>query len=550
MCFHVAFPQLSAAKYTINNIGVNTKHSDYGVSYFGPNRVVFASSIIDGQSLRNKFKSRKDDLPRYDLFQGFVNLSGEITDVKILENNFVTKYNESNVSFTPDLKYVYFTQNNNRGGKYIKNKSEWINLMIYRAAVKSNGEWTNIVSLSFNNDNYSCAHPSVSEDGKILFFTSDMPGSYGRSDIYWVIISEDGTYGEPQNLGRHVNSSAKENFPYVNGNILYFSSNKADSNGGLDIYMVALDEPYSKPVNLGSSINSPFDDFCFVLDRKNKTGFFSSNRAQGKGKDDIYFFTQDTEIQDCKQVITGEVRDKKTDEIIPDATVSIYSHKNILLATLPVDREGKFQFELACRANYRLVARNPKYNKVFKNIGFTPDIFSQNIKLYLDRIPQPVVAVEDKEANNAEENITTKENEELQETKTLTIEDYITLNKKGREVLDIEPIYFELDEFYISQDASQTLSQVAHIINEYESIVVECGSHTDSRASSSYNLHLSNLRAKEVIDHLTSLGVNPDRIKSRGYGEAVLVNKCRDNVHCAEAEHLQNRRTEFIVLNK
>jgi len=139
--------------------------------------MIFASSKIDGRSLRNKFKIQKDDLPRYNLFKGFVNLNGEITDVIKFENNFITKYNGSNVSFTPDLKYVYFTQNNNRDGKYIKNKSEWINLMIYRAKVQSNGEWTNIVSLPFNNDNYSCAHPSVSEDGKILFLTSDMPSS-------------------------------------------------------------------------------------------------------------------------------------------------------------------------------------------------------------------------------------------------------------------------------------------------------------------------------------------------------------------------------------
>jgi len=304
--------------------------------------------------------------------------------------------------------------------------------------------------------------------------------------------------------------------------------------------MVSLDDPNSKPVSLGTTINSPFDNFCFVLDRKNKNGFFSSNRPNGKGKDDIYIFTQDTEIQECKQVITGEVRDEETDEIIPDARVSIYSHQNILLATLPVNAEGKYRFE----------ARKPKYNKVSKDVGFTPEIFSQNVMLYLDRIPQPVVAVGDNEVAKAVKNLPIKENMEVQEDKVLTIEDYITFNKRGKEILDIEPIYFELDEFYITQDASETLTQIAHIINEYENIVVECGSHTDSRASSRYNLHLSNLRAKEVIDHLTSLGVNPDRIKSRGYGEAVLVNKCRDNVPCSEAEHLQNRRTEFIILHK
>ncbi len=309
MWFQVVFPQLSAAKYTISNLAINTKHSDYGAAYFGPNRVIFASSKKDAKSLRNKFRDQKDDNPRYDLFKGYVNLNGEITDVKKLENEFFTKYNESNVSFTPDLKYVYFTQNNNKFEK--KSNDKWYNLKIYRAQVQTNGEWKNIVSLPFNDDDYSCAHPSVSEDGKILFFTSDMPGGYGKSDIYWVIISKNGSFSEPQNIGSHVNSSGSDNFSYVNGSILYFSSNRPGGIGGLDIYMVKIDEFNSTPVNLGDKINSPYDDFCFVLDRKNKTGFFSSDRPEGKGKDDIYFFTQDTEIQECKQIVEGELRDKK-----------------------------------------------------------------------------------------------------------------------------------------------------------------------------------------------------------------------------------------------
>lgn len=550
MCFQVAFPQLTAAKYTISNIKVNTKYSEYGTSYFGPNRIIFASSKLDGKKLRNKFTNQKDDLPHYDLFKGYLDLNGEINYPQKIMNQFVTKYNESNVSFTPDLKYVYFTQNNNTKGKYIKDKSQWINLKIYRAQVNTNGEWSNIVSLPFNNDNYSCAHPSVSEDGRVLFFTSDMPGSFGKSDIYWVIILKDGSYGQPQNLGPHVNSSARENFPYVNDNILYLSSDRPESKGGLDVFMVALDEPDSKPVNLGLTINSPYDDFCFVIDRKNKNGFLSSNRPEGKGKDDIYFFTQDTEIQECKQIVKGEIRDKETDEIIDGATVSIFSHNNILLATFPVKSDGKYKFELACRGNYRVEARKLNYNNTSKQIDFTPKIFSQEVPLYLEKKPQPMEMVDNKKISEISENPLKQEIKEVQEEEVLKIEKFIALNSRGKEILNVEPIYFELDEYYITQDASEILAQVANIIDEYPNITIECGSHTDSRASASYNLHLSNLRAKEVNKYLENLGVQIERIKSRGYGESVLVNKCSNNVHCTEAEHLQNRRTEFIILKK
>lgn len=544
LSFQIAFSQITAAKYTIHNIKTNTKYSDYGTSFFGPNRVIFASSKIDARHLRNKFKSQKDDSPRYDLFKGYLNHNGEINYTKKVLNDFVTKYNESNVSFTPDLKYVYFTQNNIKKGKYIKDKSQWINLKIYRAEVNTNGEWTNIVSLPFNDDNYSCAHPSVSEDGRILFFTSDMPGSYGNSDIYWVIISNNEKYGEPQNLGAHVNSNARENFPYVNGNILYFSSDRPESRGGLDIFMVALDKTDSKPVNLGSTINSSYDDFCFVIDRSNKIGFFSSNRPEGKGKDDIYFFTQDTEILECKQVITGKIRNRETDEIVSKASISIYSHDDILLASYQVGNDGKFTFDLACRGNYRVEARKTGFQKASEQIDFTPKIFTQNVTLYLDKKSEPVkevVAVVKKEIKDV---ILPVEKDKP------TVESEPIITKDGKEILDLKPIYFELDEYYITQDSHETLAKVARIINDHPNIIIEFGSHTDSRASHSYNLHLSELRAQEVVKHLVYLGVPEHRIKGKGYGETKLINKCKDGVNCKEAEHLLNRRTEFVILKK
>ncbi len=547
--FQSTFSQLTAAKYSINNIKVNTKYSEYGTSYFGPNRIVYASSKLDGKKLRNKFNNNKDDAPRYDLFEGFLNHNGEINYTKKIMNQFITKYNESNVAFTPDLKYVYFTQNNIIKGKYVKDGNDWINLKIYRAQVNTNGEWTNIVSLPFNNDSYSCAHPTISEDGRILFFTTDMSGTYGKSDIYWVTISEDQKYGTPQNIGAHVNSSARENFPYVDGNILYFSSDRQESKGGLDVFMVALDRPNSKPVNLGTTINSTYDDFCFVIDRKNKKGFFSSNRPNGKGRDDIYFFKQDTKILDCKQVIKGEIRDKRTDEIIPGAIVSMYSHDNILLATHPVKYDGKYKFDLACRANYRVQATKIGYNKTFKHIGFTPNVFTQNITLYLkkkvttkaitENILKPKPIIKKTEEPVAEKNILKPEAKKE-----------LIVNKYGKEILDLEPIYFDLDEYYITQESYETLAKAARIINDYPNIVIEFGSHTDCRASDSYNIHLSTLRANEVVKHLVYLGVPEHRIKGRGYGESELVNKCRDGVKCTEEEHLQNRRTEFIIIKK
>lgn len=558
--YQFSYSQLTAAKYSIKNISVNTKYSDYGTSYFGPNRIIFASSKKDAKKLKNKFKSNKDNAPKYDLYKGFLNHSGEINYTEKILNNFTTKYNESNVSFTPDLRHVFFTQNNIKKGKYVYDDSNWMNLKIYRADVKTNGDWTNIVSLPFNEDTYNCAHPSVSEDGKILFFTSDMPGSYGESDIYWVTILKDGKYGTPQNIGSHVNSKYRENFPYVDGNILYYSSDRPSSFGGLDVFMVALDRVDSKPTNLGNKINSPSDDFCFVIDRKQKTGFFSSNRPKGKGNDDIYFFKQETEIINCKQIVSGEIRDKETNQLIPGATVKIFSHNNILIATILVKIDAKFTFNLACRGNYRLEVDKLDYKKIFRQINFTPDEFNHDLVLYLEKNKKEVVAsINSNKKTDLKQikikNISPKLIEKKPIKQIVADENTITedektilLNKDGKEILNLKPIFFTLDEYYITQESYETLAKASRIIKENPNIIIEFGAHTDSRASDSYNIHLSTLRANEVVKHLVYLGVPEHRIRGRGYGESNLVNKCRDGVKCTEAEHLQNRRTEFIII--
>jgi len=546
--------QLLAAKYSIKNISINTRHSDYGAAYFGPNKLVFASSAIDAQSLRSKFRKKRDenDNPSYDLFAGFINNKGEVNYVKRIMNNFNTKYNESNVSFTPDLKHVYFTQNNISEGHRIGDNDNWINLKIFRAKVDANGEWTNVISLPFNDDSYSCAHPSVSEDGKMLFFTSDMPGSLGQSDIFWVTILEDGNYGEPQNIGAHVNSTAKENFPYVDKNLLYFSSNREGSKGGLDIYMVPIDDPNAVPVNLGSPVNSAYDDFCFVIDRQNKKGYFSSNRPNGKGNDDIYFFQQETEIKQCKQVISGVIRNKETSLPIEGAYVTMFSHDDIMLGTHPVGDDGYYRFELACRDNYTIEARKDNYSTQSKSIGFSKGVYEQNVDLFIQEIKKerPVVVKPKEEKEVVDEvkveEIVVEEKIVQEEPKE---EPYI-IYKNGHELLNLPPIYFDLDQYYLTKEAIHILGKAIDILHAHPNIYIEFAAHTDCRASDSYNLHLSNLRAKEVVNYLRNANISRERIKGRGYGESRIINGCVDGVKCTEKQHLQNRRTEFIIIKR
>lgn len=532
----IGFSQVETYGYTIKNLKVNTKYSDFGPAFFGPNRLVFASSKLNKKRnfKRKNNYDKEENTPKYDLFKGFIDLDGEIKYEKKLLNNYITKYNESNVSFSPDLKHVYFTQNNIKKGKYIKNNEDWINLKIYRADIATDGSWVNIISLPFNNDNYSCAHPSLSEDGRILFFTSDMPGGYGKSDIYWVDIDKNGNFGEPQNVGPHVNSTARENFPYVDENILYFSSDRNDSFGGLDIYKIPIDQIDSQPQNLGTDINSPYDDFGFIINREKKIGYFSSNRPEGKGEDDIYYFKQELKEPECIQHVSGVIYDEATNLPLYKAKIAIFSHNYIMISSYYVKRNGKYSFDLACRDNYTLKAEKDGYLKTEKDIVFNKNQLDQKIDLYLKPIIKLKEPVEEK-------------TEVIAEEKEPSLFKY---NHLGKEILNLKPIYFDLDEYYVTEESFDVITKAYRILRDNPEIIIEVGSHTDCRASYSYNLHLSTLRAKEVVKHLTRMGISRDRLKAKGYGETQLVNHCRDGVHCTELEHLQNRRTEFLIIKK
>ncbi len=220
----------------------------------------------------------------------------------------------------------------------------------------------------------------------------------------------------------------------------------------------------------------------------------------------------------------------------------MYSHDNILLSTYTIKSDGKYKFDLACRENYKVQATKIGYNKTFKHIGFTPKIFTQNIILYIEKkaVTKPIV-------KNTPKDIKTKD---VIIKPDSVVEKKPVLNKNGKEILNLKPIYFELDEYYITQESYETLAKAVRILKDYPNIVIEFGSHTDSRSSDSYNLHLSTLRANEVVKHLVYLGVPEHRIKGRGYGESELINKCRNGVKCTEVEHLKNRRTEFLIIKK
>lgn len=485
--------------FTLENLAINTPFSDFGASIYN-NKLIFASSRDQSEKIYSW-----NDQPFLDLFEMY-----EDGNTQEIMGDVNTKYHESSTSYTKDGLTMYFTRNNYYNSKFKKNSNNTHALKIYKATLVD-GKWTDIVSMPFNNNEYSVAHPALSVDEKKLFFASDMPGTKGLSDIFVVEINEDGTYGIPKNLGPKINTEGRENFPFISEKgILYYSSDGHSGLGGLDVFMIETDNiATARLKNLGKPINSNRDDFAFIINESTQKGYISSNRAGGKGDDDIYSFT----IPECMFDIQGKVVNKRTKEILPNATVTLKDEENNILQTVNSDVNGLFQFNLDCKLkSYKIDAEKETFEGDTTNFKVeTKSSTNLNLELSL----QPSAA------------------------------------KLGTDLallLGLKPIYFDYDKSFIRPDAELELAKIINYMQKYPSVEVDVRSHTDSRGRDAYNLSLSKRRNSSTKQYIINKGkIASHRISGEGYGETRLKNRCSNGVKCSKLEHQENRRSEFIV---
>ena len=187
-------------------------------------------------------------------------------------------------------------------GRRETGKNRTLRLKLYRAEKDGDNSWTNVIDLPFNSKEYSVSHPALSKDEKRLYFASNMPGTFGRSDIWYVNILGNNRYSKPINLGESINTKARESFPFISeNNNLHFASDGHGGSGGFDIFTTHLDEKgnFDKISNIGKPINSNQDDFGFIIKESEGTGYFSSNKDGGRGSidDEIYHFVEKCVIQ-------------------------------------------------------------------------------------------------------------------------------------------------------------------------------------------------------------------------------------------------------------
>lgn len=439
-----------------------------------------------GNSYLELYQMEKDD-------------EGTWLNPQLLQGDVNGKYHEGPATFSKDGSTVFFTRSNYYKRKMTINDERENNLKIFSATLV-NGEWKNLKELPFNSDDYSVGHPTLSPDGSVLYFVSDMPGGNGGTDLYFTRL-ENGQWSAPVNLGETINTPGNEMFPYMHEDgSLYFSSDAHNSMGGLDVFITYNNgKRWAEPENLNYPINSMKDDFSFVLSPSSETGFVSSSRMQ---TDKIYEFKK----FDPTFNLIGFAHEKGNSTPIEGVTVEITNAETGEVLSVKSDKKGNFKIKLAPEAQYRLLCTkmgcfSRTDEVVTKGLKYSQDFFA-DFEVEEIVIDKPIV---------------------------------------------LKNIYYDFDRWEIRPDAAKELDKLVKLLQDNPNIDIEMGSHTDVRGSDQYNEILSERRAYAAVQYLISRGIDSKRLQWKGYGEKVLVNECTNTAHCSEEKHQENRRTEFKV---
>ena len=493
-------------------IGIESNHSNsyFGLSYVKDDKVVFASAK-NKDSLLYSWNA----LPYLNLYSATLSEENVLENILPFSDEINTDNHESNAIFTKDGKTMYF--NRTRIVNRTKtNKNEIAQVSIYKAELVD-GIWTNIVELPFSSDAYSVEHPALGKDEKTLYFSSDMPGTQGSFDLYRVTINEDGTYGVPENLGPKVNTIHREQFPFISEyNILYFSSNGHLGYGGLDVYRSNIvNNEVTVPVNLGTPVNSNFDDFAYVVLENEERGSVSSNRS---GSDNIYSFTREENELSIYQV-EGFAKNLHTGEYLSGTLVTLFDESNKVIQDTIVGDDAYYIFKIQYNKRYKVRGTRKAY--IPQDIEFSTNSQGKsqhNVHLSLEAY------------SDAEENI--EENED------------------GEVRIRLDKIYFDFDKSDIKEKAAKTLDVLVNLMKKYPFMEIEVSAHTDALGTDQYNLDLSKRRAASTLEYLVSQGIDRRRLISIGYGEMQPLNDCtEEDSDCTEAEYDINRRCEFTIIN-
>lgn len=504
----------SSNRGNVFKLSFNSSVSDFAPSFY-KDKLVFSSARPTDKK-KKKSVHGWNQMPFLNIYSTYTTQENTL-GVMPFSQELNSKAHESSTVFTKDGKTIYFTRNNFKEGDFVRDSEGISRLKIFRSFYL-NGFWSTPEELPFSSNEYSVAHPSLNTDETRLYFASDMPGSLGNSDIFYVDILEDGSFGEPVNLGPAINTEARETFPFVSASdVLYFASDGHPGLGGLDIFAAKkLEDESIKVLNVGKPMNSEMDDFGLIINEEQQNGYLTSNRDGGRGSDDIYGFRETKSLDfSCITKISGRVINRNNGKKIEQVTIQITGLNDNIIDEITTDDDGNFAFELDCTETFVKV--------IGKKIEYRDEV----VELQLEGIPElNDLLVEMKPEPNA-----------------------VPMGTELGEFLGIQRLKFDFGKTFIRPDAAIQLNKLYIYLRDFPQINIEIRQYTDSRGSESTNAVLSRRRAKSIKDYLIATGIDKNRIEVQGLGESNLANHCANGVRCSEKEHQQNNRSEFIVIN-
>lgn len=576
-----SFNQLfkDSAQYLIKQTQIVSAYGDFCPTYF-KDGIVYATKSKNADVLRGKYGW--DDAYYVSLMQSPLTNDTTIENGKLLKHKFLSKAHDGPVDFNTEENLMVITKN------YIgmKKGKKVISLGLYFSSFDGK-KWNDLAPFEYNSKDYNVGHGCFSKDGSKLYFSSDMPGGRGGTDIY-VSSFSNGNWSKPENLGNSINSDKNELFPFVHEETLFFSSNGHFGLGGLDVFEANLKT--LKVKNMGYPLNTSSDDFGLITDSTGLSGYFSSNRKNavdgiyGFDKMDIYMdvIVQVFEKYEVNEIVpshpitlvnknSGEeeeffsnadgelhLRVKKEEVYTFTTKKEEFKLKNpVELSTMNVNQDTTFRCELILLPTkitiaLKVIAKDTKKpiesaTTSIANFNFGKDTVMMTNKNGLVTIN--VDRNKDYRAHGSKKGYIDDEkgfNTSHEDGKIIELELQLTPIKKG-EKFKLENIFYDLNKSTLRPESMAALDKLADFIIKND-LRIELSAHTDSRGSASYNQKLSQARAQSCEVYLKTKGVKNSQIVAKGYGESKLVNKCKDGVSCTEEEHQDNRRTEVKIL--
>lgn len=587
---------------------INSKSADFAPT-FHYEQLIFSSSRSIAVTKNGEVAWTNDAFNQHYLAE--VNSQKEFTGAQVLRSYVGNDINDAPMSYAPTEDLVVITSNNFMDGiRHVDGSGLMMDLYLYKT--KSLKEWDvktqKFFPFNANVDTkrpFSTGHPCLADKGMTLYFCSNRPGGYGGYDIYKSRRTATG-WSVPQNLGHPINTAGNEMSPFVDGDgRLYFASDWHHGYGGLDVFMSSKTAyGWGEVQNLGKQVNSSADDFYFILDVSSKVGYFTSNRAGGRGHEDIYQVRQQRALP--KRQVTNlsvgtkfilndryfkagdgglhNTSDRQLYDILqrlidnPTAVVQINGYTDAVGSAssnlaLSKERAGALasffitrgvnsnRIKVAgygesflvndCGDNRRCTAEERAENRRLEVVvvgNFTNNV----INITYDAAPAPnadkivqdavAMAVASKKVVRSSSSSSSSSSS----YKKAERKDHYAIGDK----IEVANVFYEHGKSSIDYKKSPGLKDLLEILNQHQHVVVEIGAHTDASGSAKYNRELSEKRAIAVKKYLEKKGIPSSRLVARGYGESQLLNRCKDGVDCSKEENALNRRTEFKIIGQ